>query len=218
MVRRQATLLAALAALLAWALLGCVHAAPVTPPERAPATVPTSETAPPAPIHPAPTSRTGRSAQPRTAPSPVRLVSATVVRVVDGDTAVMRLASDRVERVRFIGVDTPESTTQHEPYGKEASRFTEARIEGRRVFLQVGTEPRDRYGRLLAYVWLARPKSLRDSELRSKLFDAQLLIQGYAQLMTIPPNVDYVESFRRYQAEAREQDRGLWGLTTERPD
>jgi len=157
-------------------------------------------------------------ATPRTEPSPVRLVPAIVVRVIDGDTAAMRLSSGRVERVRFIGVDTPESTIEHEPYGEEASRYTESRIEGRHVFLQVGVESRDRYGRLLAYVWLARPTSLRDTELRTKLFDAQLLIQGYGQLMTIPPNVDYVESFRRYQAEAREHDRGLWGSAGGRPD
>jgi micrococcal nuclease len=140
------------------------------------------------------------------------LVPAIVTRVVDGDTAVMTLRGTTSERVRFIGVDTPESTTEHEPYGEEASAFTKTRLTGKKVWLQVGVEERDRYGRLLAYVWLAQPKDTSEAELRSKQFNAQLLVEGYAQMMTIPPNVDYVDAYRAFQAEARDADRGLWGL------
>ena len=140
------------------------------------------------------------------------LVPAVVTRVVDGDTAVMTLRGTTSERVRFIGVDTPESTIEHEPYGAEASAYTKKRLTGKRVWLQVGLEQRDRYGRLLAYVWLDEPRDTSDAELRAKQFNAQLLIEGYAQLMTIPPNVDYVDSYRVFQAEARSADRGLWAL------
>jgi micrococcal nuclease len=148
------------------------------------------------------------------AASPVTfdVVAATVTRVVDGDTAVMTLSSGTSERVRFIGVDTPESTTQHEPYGTEASSFTKQRLTGKRVWLQIGTEERDRYGRLLAYIWLQEPLGISEAELRTKQFNAQLLVEGYAQLLTIPPNVEYVEYYREFQTEAREANRGLWGL------
>lgn len=142
------------------------------------------------------------------------LARATVTRVVDGDTAVMLLASGKSERVRFIGVDTPESTKEHEPYGPEASAFTKQQLTGRRVWLQIGTEQRDRYGRLLAYVWLERPTSASEAELRAKQFNAQLLLEGYAQLLTVPPNVEYVEQYRAFQTEAREANRGLWALPT----
>ena len=139
------------------------------------------------------------------------VVPATVARVVDGDTAVMTLRGTS-ERVRFIGVDTPESTTQHEPYGEEASAYTKTRLSGKQVWLQIGTEQRDKYGRLLAYVWLQPPSGTSDAELRAKQFNAQLLLEGYAQLLTIAPNVDYVEQYRRFQTEAREANRGLWAL------
>jgi len=141
-------------------------------------------------------------------------VPANVTRVVDGDTAVMTLRGGSSERVRFIGVDTPESTTQHEPYGEEASAFTKQRLTGKQVWLQIGTEQRDKYGRLLAYVWLEPPADASDAELRAKQFNAQLLLEGYAQLLTIPPNTDYVDQYRKFQAEARDANRGLWGLST----
>jgi micrococcal nuclease len=140
------------------------------------------------------------------------LVPALVTRVVDGDTAVMTLRGTTSERVRFIGVNTPESTTQHEPYGEEASAYTKKRLTGKQVWLQIGVGERDTYGRLLAYVWLARPSDTSESELRAKQFNAQLLIDGYAQIMTVPPNVDYVDEYRVFQAEARDANRGLWGL------
>src|SRR5207249_1996922 len=71
-------------------------------------------------------------------------------------------------------------------------------------------EPRDRYGRLLAYVWLKPPTSRTMTEIRSKMFNAIILAEGYAQLLTIPPNVRYVDAFRILQTEARQRGKGLW--------
>ena len=139
------------------------------------------------------------------------MISATVVRVVDGDTAVFRLAGGVEEKVRFIGVDTPESTKTIEEYGKEASAYTRRMLTpGRQVVLEKDAEPRDRYGRLLAYVWLERPSVAGDAEIRAKMFNAHLALGGYAQQMTIPPNVKYADFFRAYVAEARDSNRGLW--------
>lgn len=136
----------------------------------------------------------------------------TVTRVVDGDTAHVRLASGAIEKVRFIGVDTPESTTRHEPYGAEASRFTKSRLDGATVFLEYDVERRDRYGRLLAYVWLNLPSTGSFADVRDNMFNATLVAQGYAQMATYPPNVRYVDVFRSLQQQAREANRGLWGL------
>ncbi|MFO7769591.1 MAG: thermonuclease family protein [bacterium] len=124
-----------------------------------------------------------------------------VVDVVDGDTIKVRLGGE-VETVRYIGMDTPETvhpTRGVEPYGKEACEQNRRLVEGERVRLEFDVEKRDRYGRLLAYVFV------------DTLFvNAELLRRGYAQLMTVPPNVKYVDLFRRLQTEAREADRGLW--------
>jgi micrococcal nuclease len=131
---------------------------------------------------------------------------------VDGDTAVLALGG-RQERVRFIGVDTPESTTRHEPYGEEASKYTKRVLEpGRKVYLEYDAELRDRYGRLLAYVWLEPPSDRSDASLRDKQFNARLLLHGYAQQMTIQPNSKYADFYTVYAREARQQNRGLWAL------
>jgi micrococcal nuclease len=144
---------------------------------------------------------------------PGSLIPATVSRNVDGDTLQVRTDSGVVEKVRFIGVDTPESTIQHDPYGKEASAYTESRLPvGTRVWLETDVGLRDDYGRLLAYVWLSPPVTGDAAEVRAKMFNAQLLVEGYAQLMTIPPDVKYAEYFTPLQAEAREASRGLWAL------
>jgi micrococcal nuclease len=117
------------------------------------------------------------------------------------------------EKIRFIGVNTPESTIEHEPYGKEASDYTKRRLPvGTRIWLETDVELRDRYGRILAYVWLAPPATPDEASVRAGMFNAELLLQGYAQLMTIPPDVKYVDIFKPMAAEAREADRGLWGL------
>ncbi len=82
---------------------------------------------------------------------------ATVTEVVDGDTVVVAFPGGRSETVRLLGVDTPETVDPDEPvecYGPEASAFTHARLDGRQVRLEKDREERDRYGRLLAYVYV----------------------------------------------------------------
>lgn len=146
---------------------------------------------------------------------PVTLVKGTVTRVVDGDTVYVSLSGNRTEKVRFIGIDTPETKPKPaEPYGKEAAKYTYSLINGRQVWLEVDIQERDKYGRLLAYVWLSPPDEISDSEIRTRMLNADLLLNGYAQLLTVPPNVKYAAYFRRYQAEAREKKHGLYGFRT----
>jgi micrococcal nuclease len=134
-------------------------------------------------------------------PAPARVLLAEVVRVVDGDTIQVRLA-DRLEKVRYIGVNTPElhgRAGHPEPGAVEATALNRALVEGRRVRLELDVRERDRYGRLLAYVWVG-----------DVLVNAELVRRGYAQVMTIPPNVRYQGLFLRLQRDAREAGRGLW--------
>jgi micrococcal nuclease len=124
--------------------------------------------------------------------------SATVQRVVDGDT--VRLVG--LGSVRLIGIDTPEVYGGRvECFGPEASAFAKSILRrGTRVRYRVGAEPRDRYGRLLAYVWL------RDG----RLFNAMLAERGYATTLTIPPNDDLAPRFRAAEGRARERHLGMW--------
>lgn len=140
------------------------------------------------------------------------MAPAAVVRVVDGDTAVLRVEG-REERVRFIGVDAPETTGRPGPFGRQATEYARRRLAaGRRVWLETDVERRDRYGRLLAYVWLQAPDGTVGAEARERMFNARLLRDGYARQLTVPPNVKYADLFRRIAAEARRARRGLWAV------
>ena len=124
-----------------------------------------------------------------------------MVRVVDGDTIYVQLA-DRVEKIRYIGVNTPEihhPIKGEEPGGREAAAMNRRLVGGRHVRLEMDVRSRDRYGRLLAYVWLG-----------DTMVNAELVRRGYAQVMTVPPNVRYQDLFVKLQREARDAGRGLW--------
>jgi micrococcal nuclease len=126
-----------------------------------------------------------------------------VVRVVDGDTIHVQVDGRR-EKVRYIGVDTPETHKPGEPvecFGKAASAFNARLVASRRVVLRTDAETRDRYGRLLAYVY-RRPDGL--------FVNAELVRRGFATILTIPPNVAHAEEFLGLQRAARRASRGLW--------
>ncbi len=126
-----------------------------------------------------------------------------VVRVIDGDTIrVCCVFGDRVT-VRYVGVDTPE--THHpmkgvDPYGMEAAEANRKLVDGKTVRLEFDVQQLDRYGRTLAYVY---------SE-DGTFVNAWLVENGYAVVMTIPPNVKHQDLFLKLQREAREAGRGLW--------
>ncbi len=130
--------------------------------------------------------------------------------MVDGDTIHARLSGGRVEKIRFIGMDTPESTNRVEPYGKEASARARKLLDGAAVFLELDLDLRDRYGRLLAYIWLRRPVRADAADVRANMVNAIMVRDGYAQVATYPPNVRYVDDFLALQREARAANRGLW--------
>ena len=129
--------------------------------------------------------------------------SGRVLRVVDGDTIRVALRSG-VERVRYIGVDAPESVKPGVPvecFAKRASALNERLVAGERVKLVRDVEERDRYGRLLAYVYRARD---------GLFVNAELVRRGYATVATFPPNVAHEREFRRLANRARMSGRGLW--------
>lgn len=136
----------------------------------------------------------------------------TVSRVIDGDT--FELSDGR--KVRLIGVNTPESTNRTEVFGKEASNYTKSKLEGKQIYLQKDVSDTDRYGRYLRLAWLDVPSSLdSESEIRSKMFNADLVLNGYAEPATYPPDVRYSEYFRKFAREAREGEKGLWAFGEE---
>lgn len=124
----------------------------------------------------------------------------TVKRVVDGDT----FETIEGSRVRLIGANTPETVKPNSPvefYGKEASRYSKDRLDGKRIYMFEDAGDVDRYGRKLRYVFL---------ENDPHMVNEMLITEGYANVMTVPPNVMYADKFVKAERQARSTKSGLW--------
>ena len=129
----------------------------------------------------------------------------TVVRAIDGDTILVQGPGGRIEDIRLLGIDTPETVDPRRPvgcYGPEASAFTKHLVTGRTVALRYDRELHDRYGRFLAYVWLAG--------VRPVFVNAELVRQGYARTYPFPPNTAHAGLFAALERSAAVAGRGLW--------
>lgn len=139
-----------------------------------------------------------------------------VLYVIDGDTIKVLMAGNK-ESIRLIGIDTPESKANKKArkdagrsgkdlktivgLGKTAAAFTRSLVKpGDLITIEQDAQPRDRYGRILAYVYLKSGKMLNE----------EIIAAGYASVMTIPPNVRYQARFLTAYRAARERAAGLW--------
>lgn len=126
-----------------------------------------------------------------------------VVKVADGDTITI-MAGEQKERIRLVGIDTPEK--KQPIWGPRAKDFTTRLTMGKTVRVETDVEERDRYGRVLGYVYVGQT-----------FVNLELVRQGYAMLYTSPPNVAHTEEFVAAQRAAREAGRNIWhpkdGLT-----
>ncbi len=130
--------------------------------------------------------------------------NATLERVVDGDTIIVTLEGTK-EKVRLIGIDTPETKKPDTPvqcFGPEASAFTTSLLpQGTPLHLERDVEARDKYGRLLAYVYRVGD---------GMFVNLEIVASGYARLLTIPPNVAHSADFVTAARAAERQNIGLW--------
>lgn len=139
-----------------------------------------------------------KSEQREITPTIGQKLTAKVVRVVDGDT----IEIEGGQKVRYIGIDTPETVDPKKPvecFGKEASAKNKELVEGKIVELEKDISETDRYGRLLRYVWI-------DGQMVNEL----LVKTGYARLETVPPDIKYSELLANEEKQARETSQGLW--------
>ena len=159
---------------------------------------------------PAPTSDAQISDSPKSPEPSVSSLEgnrAFVTKVVDGDTIVVLINGEK-HTIRILGVDTPETVDPRKSvqcFGKEASNETKKLLSGKEVILQKDVSNTDKYKRLLRFVYLP----LEDGNLL--FIDDYLIREGYAKVLTIPPDVKYSEQFLEAQREARMEKRGLWG-------
>lgn len=128
----------------------------------------------------------------------------TVTKVVDGDT-FYAVRDGAKAKFRLIGIDTPEFSIfgrPEEPYAQEATDFMSNMILYHAVLLEEDVQVQDKYGRRLVYVFLED----------GTFVNAELVKQGWATTMTIPPNVSHAEHFAELQAEARKRELGIWQI------
>ena len=132
--------------------------------------------------------------------APTGAAPARLERVVDGDTIVVHIGS-AAERVRLIGIDTPE---RGEPWAAEATARTEVLLDDGALYLETDATERDRYGRLLRYVWV------RDTAGEWLLVNLVLVAEGLAAASPVPPDDKYAERFRAAEVGARAEGHGIW--------
>lgn len=129
-----------------------------------------------------------------------------VTKVVDGDTFWVDNGTEKGLKIRFIGIDAPESRRMFNReigyYGKEAKEYLTNLLTNQKVRLVSDVDPLDQYGRTLSYVYLED----------GTFVNAELIKNGYAVLMTVPPNVEFADYFAKLQREARDNSKGLWNV------
>jgi micrococcal nuclease len=138
--------------------------------------------------------------------------AARVVRVVDGDTLIIDRGLGN-ERLRYIGMDAPESVKPDSPVefmGKEASAANAALVAGREIVLERDVSETDQYDRLLRYVWLNEGDAWR-------MVNLELVREGYAQVATYPPDVRWTDELRAAERASRDAGQGLWEPATPLP-
>lgn len=137
--------------------------------------------------------------------APERFGPYAVERVIDGDTIVADV-DGRSETIRLIGVDAPESVhpdrSRNTAEGKKAAEYVRSLLEDqRKIYIEYDASERDRYHRVLAYVYLQDGKTM---------LNEHLLKEGYAAVMTVQPNTRYADDFYKLQRKAREEKKGIW--------
>jgi micrococcal nuclease len=128
-----------------------------------------------------------------------------VTRIIDGDTIEL----ENGQKVRYIGMDTPETVAPNKPdgcFGKEASNKNRELVEGKTVRLEKDVNETDRYGRLLRYVYV------------DDMFVNEYLVrEGYAFSVSYPPDIKMQEQLKEAEKYARETSKGLWGACEIKP-
>jgi endonuclease YncB( thermonuclease family) len=135
---------------------------------------------------------------------------AVVVRVVDGDTIIVDRGRG-AERLRYVGIDAPESVRPDAPVefmGHEAAAANAMLVDGREVLLERDVSDRDRFDRLLRYVWLP---PAGDGDGGWLLVNLELVRMGFANAASFPPDVRLIDELRAAERAAREAGLGLWG-------
>lgn len=129
-----------------------------------------------------------------------------IERVIDGDTVEVKLSNGDIETIRLLLIDTPESVhpeKKEQPYGKESSNFAKKTLkEGKKAQLEKGSPERDKYGRLLGYIWIDNIN-----------FNQLMIEKGYARIAYVyEPNTKYLNEFEKVEKQAKDNKVNIWSI------
>ena len=139
----------------------------------------------------------------------IEFQEAYVTKIIDGDTIGVTI-DGKYYKVRFIGINCPEYTKEIEPYGKEATEYTNEKLYNKTIYLQKDVTDTDDYDRLLRYIWLDKVDEINEETVKKSLFNYDLVVNGLAQSNYYKPNVTLQDYLEQAEIYARRHNIGMW--------
>ena len=139
----------------------------------------------------------------------IEFQEAYVTKIIDGDTIGVTI-DGKYYKVRFIGINCPEYTKEIEPYGKEATEYTNEKLYNKTIYLQKDITDTDDYDRLLRYIWLEKVDTIDEESVKNYLFNYDLVAKGLAQSNYYKPNVTLQDYLEYAEINAKRNKIGMW--------
>ena len=139
----------------------------------------------------------------------IEFQEAYVTKIIDGDTIGVTI-DGKYYKVRFIGINCPEYTKEIEPYGKEATKYTNEKLYNKTIYLQKDVTDTDDYDRLLRYIWLEKVDTIDEESVKNYLFNYDLVAKGLAQSNYYKPNVALQDYLEYAEINAKRNKIGMW--------
>lgn len=139
----------------------------------------------------------------------IEFQEAYVTKIIDGDTIGVTI-DGKYYKVRFIGINCPEYTKEIEPYGKEATEYTNEKLYNKTIYLQKDVTDTDDYDRLLRYIWLEKVDTIDEESVKNYLFNYDLVAKGLAQSNYYKPNVTLQDYLEYAEINAKRNKIGMW--------
>lgn len=139
----------------------------------------------------------------------IEFQEAYVTKIIDGDTIGVTI-DGKYYKVRFIGINCPEYTKEIEPYGKEATEYTNEKLYNKTIYLQKDVTDTDDYDRLLRYIWLEKVDEINEETIKKSLFNYELVVNGLANSNYYKPNITLQDYLEQAEIYAKRHKIGMW--------
>ena len=139
----------------------------------------------------------------------IEFQEAYVTKIIDGDTIGVTI-DGKYYKVRFIGINCPEYTKEIEPYGKEATEYTNEKLYNKTIYLQKDVTDTDDYDILLRYIWLEKVDEINEETVKKSLFNYELVVNGLANSNYYKPNITLQDYLEQAEIYAKRHKIGMW--------